>query len=274
MKRDLFFQFCHNENYNKQDRRAVGALSVLYDNKIVFRRQPDYDVFDRYLKLYRSLAMITQTTNLLIDHYKKNVYLYQHNQAYAGIFGRRTGGQVDEEYLDIRISPEDATKFSTIVRAIKDCARSDFLKGDRSYYFSFDITLKISPQQSRLFSFKAIPCLFTEAGDPWVTIYHIEPSLQHTSGNLALHAVKKNALYHFWEEKREYKLRTGVYRLSDGERKILQFSAEGFTEKEIADLLELSVYSLKNLKVRMFKQMSVNSLPEAIALAYRNGLIS
>jgi two-component system response regulator NreC len=62
--------------------------------------------------------------------------------------------------------------------------------------------------------------------------------------------------------------------LSPREREILQLVAEGKSNKEIADLLHLSVYTVETHRASIMKKLNLRGIPELILYAVRKGIIS
>lgn len=62
--------------------------------------------------------------------------------------------------------------------------------------------------------------------------------------------------------------------LSPREREILQLVAEGKSSKDIADLLQLSVYTVETHRARVMQKLNLHSVPELILYAVRKGIIS
>ncbi len=62
--------------------------------------------------------------------------------------------------------------------------------------------------------------------------------------------------------------------LTGREREILQMVAEGKSNKEIANLLNLSVYTVETHRGNMMEKLSLHSVPELILYAVRKGVIS
>jgi len=62
--------------------------------------------------------------------------------------------------------------------------------------------------------------------------------------------------------------------LSPREREILQLVAEGKSSKEIAGLLELSVYTVETHRARIMQKLNLRGVPELILYAVRKGIIS
>jgi two-component system response regulator NreC len=62
--------------------------------------------------------------------------------------------------------------------------------------------------------------------------------------------------------------------LSTREREVLQLIAEGKTNKEIANLLGLSVYTVETHRGNILQKLNLHSVPELILYAVRKGVIS
>lgn len=64
-----------------------------------------------------------------------------------------------------------------------------------------------------------------------------------------------------------------IDRLTSREREVLQLVAEGKTNKEIATLLTLSVYTVEAHRSRIMEKLNLQSSGEVVRFAIRNGLI-
>jgi len=61
--------------------------------------------------------------------------------------------------------------------------------------------------------------------------------------------------------------------LTSREREVLQMIAEGKTNKEIANLLNLSVYTVEAHRGRLMEKLNLHSTGELVRFALRSGLI-
>jgi DNA-binding NarL/FixJ family response regulator len=61
--------------------------------------------------------------------------------------------------------------------------------------------------------------------------------------------------------------------LSSREREVLQMLAEGKTNKEIATLLKLSVYTVDAHRGRIMEKLNLHSIGELVRFAVRSGLV-
>ena len=62
--------------------------------------------------------------------------------------------------------------------------------------------------------------------------------------------------------------------LTPREKEILQLVAEGKTNKEIANILTLSVYTVESHRGHILEKLNLHSVPELILYAVRKGIIS
>ena len=62
--------------------------------------------------------------------------------------------------------------------------------------------------------------------------------------------------------------------LTAREREVLQLVAEGKSNKEVADLLNLSVYTVETHRSNIMEKLNLKGVPELILYAVRKGIIS
>jgi RNA polymerase sigma factor (sigma-70 family) len=62
--------------------------------------------------------------------------------------------------------------------------------------------------------------------------------------------------------------------LTDREREVLQLVAEGYTSREIADLLHLSMKTVQNHRTKILRKLDLHDRGDLIKYAIENGIIS
>jgi two-component system, NarL family, response regulator NreC len=62
--------------------------------------------------------------------------------------------------------------------------------------------------------------------------------------------------------------------LTNREREVLQLVAEGKSNKEVANLLNLSLYTIETHRTHILQKLNLHSVPELILYAVRKGIIS
>jgi DNA-binding CsgD family transcriptional regulator len=65
----------------------------------------------------------------------------------------------------------------------------------------------------------------------------------------------------------------GTARLTPREREILQLLAEGNSNKEIAAKLGISVKTAETHRSRVMAKLNLNSIPDLVRYAVRNGIV-
>ena len=62
--------------------------------------------------------------------------------------------------------------------------------------------------------------------------------------------------------------------LTPREREVLQLAAEGKSNKEIAALFNLSLYTVETHRTHVLQKLNIHSVPELVLYAVRKGIIS
>ena len=62
--------------------------------------------------------------------------------------------------------------------------------------------------------------------------------------------------------------------LSPREREVLQLVSEGKSSKEVANLLDLSVYTVETHRAKVMQKLNLHNVPELILYAVRKGIVS
>lgn len=61
--------------------------------------------------------------------------------------------------------------------------------------------------------------------------------------------------------------------ITEREREVLQYKAMGYLDKEIADILNISLYTEKDHVVNVLDKLEAVNSTHAVAIALRNGYI-
>ncbi len=87
-------------------------------------------------------------------------------------------------------------------------------------------------------------------------------------------AVSKVLLQDYMRKSRRSGAEDSYDLLSPREREVLQLVAEGKSNKEIASLLNLSVYTVETHRAKIMQKLNLKGVPELILYAVRKGIIS
>jgi len=86
-------------------------------------------------------------------------------------------------------------------------------------------------------------------------------------------AVEKMLLEEYVRELRDRGEEDSYSLLSPREREILQLVAEGKSNKEVANLLNLSLYTVETHRAHILQKLGLHSVPDLILYAVRKGVI-
>ena len=87
-------------------------------------------------------------------------------------------------------------------------------------------------------------------------------------------AVSKVLLQDYMRKLRRSGAQDSYDLLSPREREVLQLVAEGKSNKEVASLLNLSVYTVETHRAKIMQKLNLKGVPELILYAVRKGIIS
>lgn len=97
------------------------------------------------------------------------------------------------------------------------------------------------------------------------------PSAQE-SGQIVMRRSGESDYYEYSLERHEWQFREGIV-LTDLEKQVLWYSAQGLTVELISRTLCKSVDSIKTYKKRLFKKLNVTNISEALIFAMNNKLL-
>lgn len=87
-------------------------------------------------------------------------------------------------------------------------------------------------------------------------------------------AIRKLLQEDFMRQLEDHELEDTYDLLTTREREILQLAAEGKTNKDTANLLHLSLFTVETHRAHILQKLNLHSVPELILYAVRKGIIS
>jgi len=87
-------------------------------------------------------------------------------------------------------------------------------------------------------------------------------------------AISKMLVEDYMRQMREREVEDSYELLTTREREILQLFAEGKSVKEVASILDLSLYTVETHRSNIFQKLDLHSVAELILYAVRKGVIS
>lgn len=145
---------------------------------------------------------------------------------------------------------------------------------DRTKYtISYDFHIRNpNTQQLVLVNQKLTPMLLTKSGKIWKSLCAITLSSSKSSGNIKLinHYGGKNLNYNI---ERDCWVSEDIICFSNREKQIIYLSIRGYSLREIADQIYLSIETVKFHRRKIFEKLRVDSIIEVINYASHNNIL-
>ena len=225
---------------------------------------------------YNYTSFIINALNTIIDTSDTGFYIidyYRHNLLYISEnITRWSGISVDSiSRYGIDFLPDD--EFDMLVEI--NNAVFDFLnKIPSKEYCNYKVSYNFnySNNNKRYLINHTFAPLEIRNGKIWLSLCTITLSSRASHGNIIMHKKGSNIQFKYslgnlhWTSEETIKL-------TEIEKLIIRYSAQGQTNEEIAQMLCKSIDSIKSHKKKMYQKMRVHNMPSAIVYAQNQCLL-
>lgn len=139
-------------------------------------------------------------------------------------------------------------------------------------FLSYDFRIKHRLGHTTLINHKIKPLLLAEDGNIWLSVCRVSLSHMDKPGNIRVQMLDGSADYDY-SLSRKVLIPHKQKKLSDEEHQLLTLSAQGYKEAQLADILNINLERIKNIRQKIYKLLDVANMPEAVYLAQAQGLI-
>jgi len=231
----------------------------------------DYSDIDFYIKTAQAFARAIYHPVFIVDYCKKSVLYASDNFMYlCGMTPEQFKEQGFNLYFD-RIPEEELPMMEEIINKTRELMYSLPMeirhKLTISYYFSL-----MNNKRKRLVLQKITPLKLTKDGKMWISLCTLSMSSRKKPGMPIIQEMGDHDFYYYSLDKHAWFMREG-FNLSETEKDILQLSSQGYTMKEIADVMHKSEDAIKSIKRILFAKLDVRSITEAVFAAINHDLI-
>ncbi len=129
----------------------------------------------------------------------------------------------------------------------------------------FDLKLTIGKSHERIVHHRVTPLSLLPTGEMWYGLGILSPSVNRDSGNVIVHQKNSIGLYCFDSSTSRWN-NVMFPSLNTIEKEILVLSAQGFTVKQISEMLYRTVNGVKTAKQKIFRKLKVENIQEALTL--------
>ena len=225
----------------------------------------DYSQFSVLVDAAKAFARSTYQSVYIIDYYKKG-FLYV-SESLAYLCGEPVEKLRDfgyNIYLDhvpaneLKMLLEINNKGFQLFESLPMCERTEY-----TISYNFHIT---NGKKKNLINHKLTPIVLTQDGKIWLALCTMSMSSYNTPGHVFMKKSGGKSFFQYDLEAHKWKTVDEV-RLTDVEKEVLKYSAQGYTMNEIADRMCKSVDTIKSCKRLLFARLEVKNIAEALSYA-------
>lgn len=232
-----------------------------------------YDAtIDSLIANVEALACTEKTSMIFIDHKNSMIKIFHYNEDLYDILGcsQNEKDLVNKLEIEYDILSSDMNKYVELVNSYVLNQGNDHTK---MIYFAILCMRITTEKKNEGLCLKIIPYIYAKNTSLHATLIVLSRDDHYGAPKLIKYNIddKSSEIYlsgvkSFIDEDR--------IKLSVTEIKILNHSAMGEKETDIAEQLDVSLSVLKRLKAGIFDKMKVKSISEAIFMAYKQGLMN
>lgn len=231
----------------------------------------DYSKFSVLVDAAKAFARSTYQSVYIIDYYKKG-FLYA-SDSLAYLCGEPVEKLRDfgyNMYLDhvpaneLKMLLEINNKGFQLFETLPMRERTEY-----TISYDFHIT---NGKKKNLINHKLTPIVLTQDGKIWLALCTMSMSSHNTPGHVFMKKSGGKSFFQYDLEAHKWKTVDEV-RLTDVEKEVLKYSAQGYTMNEIADKMCKSVDTIKSCKRLLFARLEVKNIAEALSYASNYGLL-
>jgi DNA-binding CsgD family transcriptional regulator len=240
--------------------------------QLFFREAPDYNLIRKKTEILDSVSKISNQTYFIIDLFRNNYFYISPNPIF------NCGYKIDEIkkmgplFPNIIIYGEDKPGQIEIKNAVLDfMANLDKKNLSQVNLFS---THRIIDKSKSVFSIlnQYRPFLLDDNNKVWMILgtTYFSTKNHFTESYIEIEDRKERFLYS--TKKKEFVLSHSM-KISHQEQKILIMASMGYTSKEIASKMNISLSTVKYHKQNILIKFNVRNIPEAILYSYSHSMI-
>ncbi|QTE23611.1 response regulator transcription factor [Polaribacter cellanae] len=252
------------------DNRIDNFFSI--QNTVNHISDNDYKQVHDYLEPIRAFARTSYKSIYVIDYQKKCLDYVSDNPL---LLCGHTAKEVKEMgygfYFNF-VPKEDLDLLLKINTVWFNFYDNISLEERKRYTILYDFRLKNKNGKTILVNHKLTPLFLTSNGKIWKAICIVSLSSRHHSGNVKIYKQGSNKFWRYDLENNFWKVEEKVV-LTEREKEILRYSAQGYTINEIAEIIFLSPATIKFHRQKLFEDLHVSNITEAISFAINNKLI-
>lgn len=234
--------------------------------------EQDISQLNDYLEAVKAFARLTHESIYIIDYQQMKFDYVSSNSLFLAGFTSEEVMRLGYEFY-FQSVPEQDLQLLTLINDLGFGFLEKIPTEERKLYsITYDFHLQTNKTKSILINHKLTPLFLTTEGKMWKSMCSVSLSHHQTAGNVEIHKEGSPTKWvldlskKIWVSERKQQL-------SDREIQILQLYAQGLTISRIADRLHIAIDTVKYHRRKIFDQLGVKTMVQALAYAVSNKLI-
>lgn len=222
------------------------------------------------IETFDAIARMTNQSHYIIDYHKQNFLYVSKNPLFLCGYTVEEVKQMGYQFFMQQVPAEELAMLIEINKAGFNFYKKIPIQKRTKFTISYNFHL-LNGKIKTLINHKLTPLCTTSDGKVWLAACMVSLASRDKIGDIKIQESGNN---HIWE----YSLETQVWtqlkkiELSNKEKTVLSLSAQGYTMKEIADKMHLSLDSIKLYRRKLFDKLETNNITEALAYVANHSL--
>ena len=232
-----------------------------------------YEKFGMFIDIAKSFERCSYQCVYIIDYFRSNfLYVSKNIARLCNKLGTSTENIDFSRNFYLDVVPEKVRNFILGINNLDtEFVQHLPLKFSEDIVMSCDFSI-IGRYKKLLLHHKLTPLRVADNGRIWLALCAISISSGCHPGNVIMKRTGADIYFEFDLQKNKWICKNEVL-LSDIERDVILLSAQGYTIKDIADIVCKSVDSVKSYRRSLFQKMEVKNVSEAIAYVQNHQII-
>ena len=233
--------------------------------------EADYQQIIPCVETVRSLAQTTYQSIYIIDLYKKNFLYVSDNPILLCGQTAETMLKMGYDFFKTHVPEEEHPMLDGINQAAYKVFYNVPAEHRRQCMISFDFHI-LHKNNQILVNHKSTPMALTKDGTIWLVMSVVSISSHKKAGHIEFYQFHSRERFEYSLENNSWN-KCETITLRPEEQQVLTLSAQGYTMKEISELMLRSFDTIKFYRHQTLKKLGAQSITEALTFAANYGLI-
>ncbi|WP_209390528.1 response regulator transcription factor [Chryseobacterium sp. RR2-3-20] len=246
--------------------------SAQTSDQINFLTNDKKDCNDSVEKTLRGISRTTYGNVFMINYLENRFDFIPVLPAYISNLTTADISKIGLDFLK-QISTSEDQKILQAVRSIMFKFYQNLSFNDRlTHTLNFDFHTVNKENKLILLNCKITPVQLTDSGSIWRAVCNLTLSLNKSSGNIQISSAESENIFLYDLKQNRWK-KSQKKTLTPKELDVFRYYLQGLSIQEIADIVFLSVDTVKWHRRKLLEKLNVADLNEALAYAVTNNLI-